>query len=124
MSFPLFFLAFFGGDRKVTATMCLSNVSQKGCDYTSGDSHGVYDAREGKTPTPAHQNPSATDNRISFNNSGVGQSLLLSVKEASAQPRQLTALMGSIHVTDKYFLAQFTFLTQRRQQPSKQDFVG
>ena len=37
---------------------------------------------------------------------------------------KLTALMGSIHVTDKYFLAQFTFLTQRRQQQSKQDFAG
>lgn len=32
--------------------------------------------------------------------------------------------MGSIHVTKKYFLAQFTFLTQRRQQQSKLDSVG
>lgn len=36
----------------------------------------------------------------------------MSVKKASAQSPQLTALIGSIHVTEKYFLAQFTFLTQ------------
>lgn len=37
-------------------------------------------------------------------------------RKASAQSPQLTPLIGSIHVTEKYFLAGFTFLTPRRQQ--------
>ena len=107
------FSVFFEGDRKATATMRPSNLSQQGCNYTSGDSHGVDGAREGKTPSPDHQNPSATDKSTSFNNSGVGQSLLLSAEEAAAR---------SLQLTEKYFLAQF--LTQRHQQQSKLDFVG
>lgn len=89
--------SFLGGDRKAPATMRPSDLSRQGCNYTSGDSHGADGAREGKTPSPYHQSPSATDKSTSFNNSGVGQSLLLSVEEAAAQSLQLTALMGSIH---------------------------
>lgn len=83
--------------RQAPATMRPSDLSRQGYNYASGDSHGVDGAREGKTPSPYHQNPSATDKSTSFNNSGVGQSLLSSAEEAAAQSPQLTALMGSIH---------------------------
>jgi hypothetical protein len=77
-----------------------------------------------KNTNPTHQNPSTAENSTRFNNPSVGQSLLLLVKKASAQSLQLTALTGLIHVTEKDFLAQFTFLTQRLQQQSKLDFWG
>lgn len=97
VSLVLFSVLFSLGETERLLRPCVQVTYHDRALHTSGDSHGADGAREGKTPSPGHQNPSAADKSTSFNNSGVGQSLLLSVEEAAAQSLQLTALMGSIH---------------------------